>query len=246
MSAEQKMEDVERESLKDLKVLVKKSKEWTIDMVVIGGYAVRAFTNAYRHTKDIDMVISKEEQGNFTALLKSLDYELRDTEFGLAATKKFNSDFIDIHISVGKIYDISSGLSYPITKQLFEESKFMLVSARYKSNKQFETDAPIIDLNTLMILKSMPKGRPEKDAIDITSLIIDQSQVIDIPTIVKRCQETSLTDHILSQIQEFAKKLNNNEMSKIWSGVTGTKMTGLQIKSIQKFLRDLDRGLKGR
>ena len=246
MSAEQKMEDVERESLKDLKVLVKKSKEWTIDMVVIGGYAVRAFTNAYRHTKDIDMVISKEEQGNFTALLKSLDYELRDTEFGLAATKKFNSDFIDIHISVGKIYDISSGLSYPITKQLFEESKFMLVSTRYKSNKQFETDAPIIDLNTLMILKSMPKGRPEKDAIDITSLIIDQSQVIDIPTIVKRCQETSLTDHILSQIQEFAKKLNNNEMSKIWSGVTGTKMTGSQIKSIQKFLRDLDRGLKGR
>lgn len=54
-------------------------------MAVIGGYAVRAFTNAYRHTKDIDMAISKEEQGNFIALLKSLGYELRDTEFGLAA-----------------------------------------------------------------------------------------------------------------------------------------------------------------
>lgn len=42
MSAEQKMENVERESLKDLKVLVEKSKEWAIDMVVIGSYAVRA------------------------------------------------------------------------------------------------------------------------------------------------------------------------------------------------------------
>lgn len=246
MSAEQKMEDVERESLKDLKVLVEKSKEWTIDMVVIGGYAVRAFTNAYRHTKDIDLAISKEEQGNFIALLKSLGYELRKTEFGLAATKKFDSDFIDVHISVGKIYDISSGLSYPITKQLFEESKVMLVGTRYRNNKQFETDAPIVDLNRLMILKSMPKGRPEKDAIDIISLIMDQSKVIDTQTIVKKCHETNLTDHILSQIQEFAKKLNNNEMSKIWSSVTGANMTGLQIKSIQKFLRDLDRGLKGR
>lgn len=246
MSVEQKMEDVERESLKDLEVLVKKSKEWKINMVVIGGYAVRAFTNAYRHTKDIDMAISKEDQGNFTALLKSLGYELRKTDFGLAATRKFDSDFIDVHISVGKIYDISSGLSYPITEQLFEESKVMLIGTRYKNNKQFETDAPIIDLNRLMILKSMPKGRPEKDAIDIISLIMDQSQVIDIQTIVKRCQEACLIDHILSQIQEFAKKLNANEMSKIWSSVTGTKMTGLQTKSIQKLLRDLDKGLKGR
>lgn len=246
MSAEQKMEDVERESLKDLEVLVKKSNEWKIDMVVIGGYAVRAFTNAYRHTKDIDMAISKEEQGNFTALLKSLGYELRKTDFGLAATRKFDSDFIDVHISVGKIYDISSGLSYPITEQLFEESKVMLVGTRYKNNNQFETDAPIIDLNRLMILKLMPKGRPEKDAIDIISLIMDQSQVIDIQTIVKRCQEACLIDHILSQIQEFAKKLNANEMSKIWSSVTGTKMTGLQTRSIQKLLRDLDKGLKGR
>ena len=246
MSVEQKMEDVERESLKDLEVLVKKSKEWKINMVVIGGYAVRAFTNACRHTKDIDMAISKEKQGNFIALLKSLDYGLRKTDFGLAATRKFDSDFIDVHISVGKIYDISSGLSYPITEQLFEESKSMLVGTRYKNNKQFETNAPIVDLNRLMILKLMPKGRPEKDAIDIMSLIMDPSEEIDIPTIVERCQETGLTDHILSQIQEFAKKLNSNEMSKIWTSVTGTKMTGLQIKSIQKFLRDLDRGLKGR
>jgi len=34
MSAEQKMEDVERESLKDLKILVEKSKEWTIGILL--------------------------------------------------------------------------------------------------------------------------------------------------------------------------------------------------------------------
>lgn len=246
MSAERKMENVERESLKDLKVLVEKSKEWTIDMVVIGGYAVRAFTNAYRHTKDIDMAISKEMKGNFTALLKSLNYEVRETDFGLAAIKEFDSDFIDIHISVGEIFDMSSGLSYPITQALFDESKVMLVGTKYETNKSFETDASIVDLNTLMILKSIPKGRPEKDAIDIMSLILDQSQKIDTTTMAKKCQETNFTDHILKQTQSFAKKLNEGEMTKIWSSVTATALTGVQFKSIQKFLRELDRAFRGR
>ena len=246
MSIEKKMEEIEKESLKDLRVIVEKSKEWTIDIAVIGGYAVRAFTNAYRHTKDIDMAVSKEMRGNFVALLKNQNYKLRDTSFGIAASKKFDSDFIKVHISVGKIYDESSDLSYPITHQFFDESKSMLVGTRYDANKQFETEAPIVDLNTLMILKSMPKGRPEKDAIDIISLIFDRIGEMEIPIIVKKCQETKLTDHILSQIQDFAKRLNDGEMAKTWSSVTGTNMTGVQHKSVQKFLRDLDKALRGR
>lgn len=239
-----KPENVERESLKDLKVIVEKAKEWGVETVVIGGYAIRAFTNAYRHTKDIDMAVAKEEKGKFTALLKSLDYKLRDTEFGLAASKKFDSDFIDVHISVGKIYDISTDYSYPITKQLFDEKSNLLVRSRYDDNRKFDTTAPIVDLNTLIILKLIPRGRPEKDAIDIISLILDQQERINISKLVKQCKETGLTDHIRSQIQEFAKKVNDGEMDRVWSGVTGVKMTGVQRRSIQKFLRELDSSLR--
>lgn len=239
-----KNEDVERESLKDLKVLVEKSKEWGVGMVVIGGYAVRAFTNAYRHTKDIDMAIAKKETGKFTALLKHLHYKLRDTDFGIAASKKFDSDFIDVHISIGKIYDMSSGLSYPVTQDLFDDKKIMLVRTRYKVNKEFETKSPVVDLNTLIILKLIPKGRPEKDAIDTMSLILDQIKEISIPVIIKKCKETRFTNHLRSQLQEFATKINKSEMGHIWSEVTGTTMTGTQRISIQKFLRRLDLGLK--
>jgi hypothetical protein len=242
--ANPKPEDVERESLKDLKVIVKNAKGWRIETVVIGGYAVRAFTNAYRHTKDIDMAVAKEERGKFIAILKGLGYELRDTEFGLAASKKFDSDFIDVHISVGKIYDISTGNSYPITKQLFDEKNDLLVRSRYDENRKFDTTAPIADLNTLIILKLIPKGRPGKDAIDIISLILDQQERIDISKIVKQCKEIVLTDHIRSQIQEFAKKINNGEMDKVWSDVTGARLTGVQRRSIQKFLRELDGSLR--
>lgn len=237
-------EDVERESLKDLKTIVGKAKEWGVKTVVIGGYAVRASTNTYRHTKDIDMAVAKEEKGNFTALLKSLNYKLRDAEFGLAASKKFDSDFIDVHISVGKIYDMSTGHSYPIAKQLFDEKRNLLVRSRYDGNRKFDTTVPIVDLNTLIILKLIPKGRHENDAIDIISLVLDQQQNIDIEKIVKRCKETDLTDHIRSQIQEFATKVNSGQMDKVWSDVAGVRMTGVQRRSIQKFLRKLDSSLK--
>ncbi len=246
LSEEQKMADVERESLKDLRAIVEKANEWGVPTVIIGGYAVRAFTDAYRHTKDIDMAIAKEGQGDFIALLKGLGYEIRDTEFGLAATKKSGSDFIDVHISVGKIYDVSSGLSYPVTGQLFRDCKVMPVGARYDDNKSCKTNAPTVDLNRLVILKLMPRGRPEKDAVDIISLIMDQSRNMDIPTIVKKCQEAGLTDHMLTQIQEFAEKINSGKVSKIWSNMTGVKLTGIQARSIQKLLRDLDKGLKCR
>lgn len=242
--ANPKPEDVERESLKDLKVIVKNAEGWRVETVVIGGYAVRAFTNAYRYTKDIDMAVAKEERGKFTALLKGLGYELRDAEFGLAASKKFDSDFIDVHISVGKIYDISTGNSYPITKQLFDEKNDLLVRSRYDENRKFDTTAPIVDLNTLIILKLIPKGRPGKDAIDIISLILDQRERIDVSKIVKQCKETVLTDHIRSQIQEFAKKVNDGEMDKVWSDVTGARLAGVQRRSIQKFLRELDGSLR--
>lgn len=244
MAAEAKTIEVERESLKDLHVLVAKSKEWSIDMSVIGGYAVRAYTNAYRFTKDIDMAIGKEQRGGFLGLLKSLDYKPRTTEFGIAASKRFDSDFIDVHISVGKIFDISSGLQYPITKGLFRESRTMMVHPRFDENKGSETRARVVDLNTLVVLKFMPKGRPEKDGVDIISLLLDRLNDIDISNVMEKCERAGLSHHILAQVQDFAKRLRDGETAKVWSRVTGTNLTGVQTRSIQRFLRQFDAALR--
>ncbi len=244
MAATSKMIEVEGQSLKDLRLIMHKSEEWTIDIAVIGGYAVRAYTNVYRHTKDIDLAIGKEERGKFIALLKSLRYVPRPTDFGIAASRKFNSDFIDIHISFGKIYDISTGLSYPITEELFKERRIITVRSRYTANKQFETEAPVVDMNTLLVLKFMPKGRPEKDAIDIISLMLDRIQEISMQDVVKRCEQANLTDHMLSQMQDFARSLRDGETARIWSQVTGTTLTGAQVRNVQRFLRGLDKTLR--
>ncbi|MCS4540805.1 MAG: hypothetical protein HY929_00550 [Euryarchaeota archaeon] len=97
---------VEEASLKDLEKIVRESKTYGLKLIVIGGYAVKAYTAGYRATKDIDCVILKKEIGKLIALLKSLGYEVGKTEFGLAGKRKFNNDFIDLHISTGGIFDI--------------------------------------------------------------------------------------------------------------------------------------------
>jgi hypothetical protein len=50
-----------------------------IKLVIIGGYAVAAYTRGYRYAKDIDLVADKPTVGKLKGLLKSLGYSVRDT-----------------------------------------------------------------------------------------------------------------------------------------------------------------------
>ncbi len=101
-------EEVERRSLEDLEAVLQEAHKQSIKLVIIGGYAVAAYTRGYRYTKDIDLLPTQPTLGKLKGLLKSLGYAIRDTEFGIAGKKKLNGGFIDLHISVGKIYDLST------------------------------------------------------------------------------------------------------------------------------------------
>jgi hypothetical protein len=77
-------EEVERRSLEDLKAVLQEAHKRGIKLVIIGGYAVAAYTRGYRYTKDIDLVSDTPTLGILKELLKSHDYATRDTEFGIA------------------------------------------------------------------------------------------------------------------------------------------------------------------
>jgi hypothetical protein len=94
-------EEVERKSLGDLRVVLEAARKEGIRLLIIGGYAVGAYTRGYRYTKDIDLVADKPTLGKLKGLMRELDYSIRDTEFGIAGKKKLNGGFIDLHISVG-------------------------------------------------------------------------------------------------------------------------------------------------
>jgi hypothetical protein len=228
-------EEVERRGLEDLEAMLQEARKQGIKLVIIGGYAVAAYTRGYRYTKDIDLVADKPTVGKLKGLLKSLDYSVRDTEFGIAGSKRLNGDFIDLHISVGRIFDISTGKEYPVDSSLFKNAKLLNVRG-YVSKAT--SKAAVVDLDTLIVLKTMPVGR-NKDAVDLLSLLRDQRKEIDLNVLMQRAEDAKLTEHLLGRIRDYAKRLRDDELGKVWFDVTATRLPHTEKREIAKFFAKL-------
>jgi len=235
------MSDVELESksLQDLRKIIEEAKDWGIRLVVIGGYAVRAYTKGYRFTKDIDLVTTKQALGKLKGLLQYLGYEYRETEFGIAGSKKFNEGFIDLHISIERILDISTGIAIPVTKDLFKEAAELEVKGYYPESKDLALKTKVVSLELLLLLKLIPVGREEKDYIDIFALLINKGNDIDLNKISEKCEQYNLRDHLLSQLRKYADFISKWEMRKTWFSITGLRVTQVEEREALKFIRKL-------
>jgi hypothetical protein len=236
--------ELEIESLRDLKKVMEEAEKWRIKLVLIGGYAVRAYTKGYRFTKDIDLVVTREALGNLKALLQYLGYLTRDTEFGVAGSKKFNEGFIDLHISVGKIFDMSTGLTYPVTDNLFFNAKKLKITGYYKAWEQHACIAHVVDLETLLVLKLIPTGRI-KDTVDLLSLLLDKSEEINPAVLISRIpEEASFREHLVSQLRSYADFVRRGEADKLWFNITGSRLPSTEKRKILRFIREIVNLLK--
>lgn len=229
-------EQVERKSLEDLEAILKAAHKVGIKLVIIGGYAVAAYTQGYRYTKDIDLVADRLTLGRLIGLLKSLGYTIRDTEFGIAGSKTLKGGFIDLHISTGRIYDISTGKEYPVDASLFTNAERLAVSGYI--SKTTSLKAAVVELETLIILKTMPVGR-NKDAVDLLALLRDRRKDIDLELLSRRARTASLTVHLLERIRDYAKRLKDDELDKIWFDMTGARLPYTEKREITKFFAKL-------
>ncbi|MDH5779070.1 MAG: nucleotidyl transferase AbiEii/AbiGii toxin family protein [Candidatus Bathyarchaeota archaeon] len=236
-----KLSDAELEvkSLQDLQTIIIKAKKWKIKLAVIGGYAVQAHTKAYRLTKDIDLVITREALWKFEGLLRESGYTLRETEFGIAGSKPFNEGFIDIHVSVGKIFDMSSSITYPVSQELFTNAKELKITGYYEASKQLACSAPVIDLETLLLLKLIPTGRG-KDTVDILALLLDKREEIQLANLVSKIKENiALRRHLISQLRSYAEFVRKGEAAKLWFNITGSRIPATERREILKFIRKM-------
>jgi len=231
--------ELEIESLKDSKKVIEEAEKWRIKLVLIGGYAVRAYTRGYRFTKDIDLVTTREALGNLKALLRYLDYPPRDTEFGVAGSKSFNEGFIDLHISVGKIFDMSTGLTYPVTDNLFFNAKRLKITGYHKASEPHACTVPVIDLETLLVLKLIPTGRV-KDTIDVLSLLLDRGEEINPAVLISRIpEEAKFRRHLVSQLRSYAEFVRRGEADKLWFNTTGLRLSSTEKRKILNFIRKI-------
>jgi len=229
--------ELEIESLKDLKKTVEEAEKWGVKLVLIGGYAVRAYSKAYRFTKDIDLVTTKEASGNLKSLLQYLGYTHQDTEFGVSGSKRFDEGFIDLHISVGKIFDMSTGLTYPVTDEFFKNAKKLKVTSYHKASEQYACTVPVADLETLLVLKLIPTGRI-RDTIDLLSLLLDRRTEINPVTLLSKIsKEALLSRHLISQLTTYADSIRKGEVDKLWLNVTGSRFPSTERKEILGFIK---------
>lgn len=233
--------EIEESSLKDLERIIEKARKWRLKLLVIGGYAVRAYTSGYRATKDIDCVILKKEMGGLTALLKNFGYIVRKTEFGLTGRRKINRHFIDLHISVGEIYDVLTGKRYPVNEETFDNAEFLEISGYHKETKT-KVKAHVISLEELLILKLMTRKR-DKDIVDIIALLIDRGDKIKTYNFVKNVQRVNLSRHVRDSLLSLIGQIRTRDVGKIWFSITGRRLMRKTEHEITKRLRNLEEKL---
>jgi len=231
--------ETERQSLLDLKEIESKAKEWRISLVLIGGYAIRAYTKTRRYTKDLDFVTEKRSLGKFKGLLKDLGYAYTMRQHWMTGNKKG----IRLNIVVGNVHDIQTKKDFPAKEQFFKDAKLMDVTPLYPENKGCGVKAKVCSIEDLLIMKLIPLRN--KDLVDACSILLDCYDSINLKKLSKKAREAGLLGHMKSRLEYIATQNKKRQLNKKWKSLpeTTTAMTAAETRELNKKLKALHKGL---
>lgn len=235
----------ECESLRDLKAILDKAKEWDIQLLVIGGWALNAHVGAYRYTKDIDLVMKTVDLGSLKALLKHQGYQIEDREIYIAGQKETDDVVVKSHISVGDIVDTSRGfpLKYSIDENAYRNAPLLMLKSYHIQCREYELEAPILPLNNLFITKLLPVGR-DLDLADVVSMIVQYGKELRLDFIANEVGKNDLTNAIQSRIEGASHDVRSGKLDEIWRTQVGTRISKKDRRQILVFLRELSSTLR--
>ncbi|MEA2089340.1 MAG: DUF6036 family nucleotidyltransferase [Thermoproteota archaeon] len=232
--------ELERISLQDLKKLVEEAKEWDLKLVLIGGYAVRAYTKPRRFTKDLDFVTIREGLGQMKGFLHYMNYEYKSGEFWLSGSKKLNETWIDLHMSIDKVHDITTGYDYPVTPDFFQNLQKRKITTYFEENSHMSLQAQISPIEDLLIMKLIPLR--DKDLIDVIALILDSYDQINPSRFYQSIHKANLRSHINSRLTTLFLQIKRKErINQTWRNITGTeyRISHSEIASLKKRIKKL-------
>jgi hypothetical protein len=118
----------------------------------------------------------------------------------------------------------------------FKKAKGLEVRGFYPKSTVIK--APVVDLETILILKLIPIGR-DKDAVDIISLITERSKDVDLELMKEIATETNLGIHILDRTRDYSARIRRGELDRIWIEMTGARLSFVQKRELLRFLAKL-------
>lgn len=226
---------LEAASLKDLSRIEAKAKRFGINLVLIGGYAVRAYTNqrSWRFTKDMDFITTKKDLTALHGVFNVLGYSFEKTEFGVKGRKKVNANDIKLDIAVDKVIDWSSGKEYLLPTDVFKKSGLMDIAESHEENKGLGVKASVAPIEDMILMKLMTE-RP-RDHFDAIAMIIDSFDKMNLPRFAKICKESGLGSHIINRLESVLADTKRGLTKKLWREQTG-----------REFIREQEVALKDR
>lgn len=155
--------DIDRKLKQTLEQLFELCRQFCVRPRLIIGLVVRGFARRRRFTHDIDLAISHYDKPNLIAIFKQMSFDYQDlTQFeGVKATKRIGDTVVEIHISVDRIWDMTSNQTYTLSSDLtdtqVDDTGMLLV--------------PTVSAEDLLILKLMPLR--DHDMSDVIALLLD-------------------------------------------------------------------------
>ncbi|MHC1585734.1 MAG: nucleotidyl transferase AbiEii/AbiGii toxin family protein [Candidatus Syntropharchaeia archaeon] len=233
-------EEVELFSLVDLDKISREKNKWGFEIVLIGGYAVRAYTIHWRVTKDLDFVTKRNYINPLKNFFKNNGYSVVDRGFGFKGSKKLNGRSVELDVSVDRVEDETTGNVYTITDDVFERCQRKRITSY---NSEIEVEADVIAIEDLFILKMMTER--EKDEFDASSIILDSSE-IDLDLLVHKIKENNLERYFASKLERMELKIKNGKMDRMWGNYARIRLTIAQRNKIRGGFQEIWKIITGR
>jgi len=206
--------DIGKELKQTLIQFLELCREFGVQPRLIGGLAVRGFSRRKRFTHDVDLAIRRGDKPNLIALLKQMGFDYQDqSQFeGVKASKRVGDMAVEFHISVEKLWDMTSNQTYTLSSE----------SAELPVDDQGDLIAPTVSIEDLLILKLMPLR--DRDLSDVIALFLDAPR-IDERMFWTNCDRTENTRHIAAQLIKLQTSLKSGEFREAWSDYYGEKLS---------------------
>ena len=208
-------------SLRDLERINDAAQNFQIGLILIGGYAVRAYTNprSWRFTKDMDFITTSKDLGAFLGVLDLLGYGSERTEFGLRGSKNVNKNSVELHVSIDKVIDWSTGREYKLAEDIFAKADNVSVKASLEENVGLEVSVKVAPVEDVLIMKLMTE-RP-RDHFDAIAVILDSFNDLDKLRFKENCNQDDLRRHICNRLESVLADLRRELVKDLWREFTG-------------------------
>jgi hypothetical protein len=167
----------------------------------------------------MDFITTSKDLGALSSIFDLLGYGLERTEFGLKGSKKVNKNSIELHVSVDKVIDWSTGLEYELPEDIFARADSVNVKASLEENIGIEVCVKVAPVEDVVIMKLMTE-RP-RDHFDAIAVILDSFNDLDMLRFKENCIKNDLCRHINKRLESVLADLRRGLVKELWREFTG-------------------------